>query len=108
MDSRHCDATAGALRAQSKPDMAEIIPTASYVRSAKALRERVSEQAVLSSIGRDSALGTDETQRLWELLETPQTIDSLCRSLGEHDQEPIRSALAALYQQDLIQVSPDT
>ncbi|MFO7305469.1 MAG: hypothetical protein C0P74_008125 [Gammaproteobacteria bacterium] len=88
--------------------MTEIIPTTSYVRTPEALRDRTSEQAVLSAIRHDGSLSAAETQRLWELLETPQTVDSLCRVLGEHKYDQIRSALAALYQKDLIQVSPDT
>lgn len=85
--------------------MADILPTASYVRNPKALGDAARRDAVLSSI---DELETNETARIWELLETPQTVDSLCRSLGTTADEPIRSALAALYEKDLIQVSPDT
>jgi hypothetical protein len=85
--------------------MAEILPSASYVRNPKALQDRAHQQAILSSI---DELDGDETTRMWKLLETPQTVDSLCRSLGKTTEEPIRSALAALYDEDLIEVSPDS
>lgn len=85
--------------------MAEILPGGSYVRNPKAPQDRAHGHAVLSSI---EALENDEALRVWELLETPQTVDSLCRSLGKTDEEPIRSALSALYDKDMIQVSPDT
>ena len=85
--------------------MAEILPSASYVRNPNARQDRAHQQAILSAI---DELDGDETTRMWELLETPQTVDSLCRSLGKSADEPIRSALAALYDKDLIQVSPDS
>lgn len=85
--------------------MAEILPSASYVRNPKGQQDGARRQAILSSIDQ---LEGEETTRMWELLETPQTVDSLCRSLGKDIDEPIRSALAALYDEDLIQVSPDS
>lgn len=84
--------------------MAEILPSASYVRSPHGQRDRA-HPAILSSMGE---LSGEDATRLWELLETPQTVDSLCRSLGKQGEEPIRSALATLYDEDLIQVSPDS
>jgi hypothetical protein len=84
--------------------MAEILPSASYVRTPGGQRNRP-HQAVLSSI---DELSSEDTQRMWELLETPQTVDTLCRSLGNKSEESIRLALASLYGEDLIQVSPDT
>lgn len=85
--------------------MAEILPNASYVRHSKARQDQAHERSVLSAI---EALENEEATRIWELLETPQTVDSLCRSLGKTDEDAIRSALAALYDKDMIQVSPDT
>ncbi len=84
--------------------MAEILPSASYVRNPQGQSDRA-HPAILSSIGE---LSGEDTTRMWELLETPQTVDSLCRSLGQQSDESIRSALAALYNEDLIQVSPDS
>lgn len=85
--------------------MAEILPGGSYVRNPKAPQDPARRREVLSSI---ATLQSDETLRVWELLETPQTVDSLCRSLGKTGEEPIRSALSTLYDNDMIQVSPDT
>lgn len=84
--------------------MAEILPSASYVRNPQGQRDRA-HPAILSAMGE---LSGEDATRMWELLETPQTVDTLCRSLGKQGEEPIRSALAALYKEDLIQISPDS
>ncbi len=88
--------------------MAEILPSASYVRSSKGLRDPAKEPAVLASLSRGASLEDDDASQIWELLKTPQTVDSLCRSLGSDSDEGIRSALAALFDEDLIEVSPDS
>ena len=85
--------------------MAEILPNASYVRHSKGRQDQGHERSVRSLI---AELEEEEATRIWELLETPQTVDSLCRSLGKTEDRMIRSALAALYDKDMIQVSPDT
>lgn len=88
--------------------MAEILPSASYVRTAKALRDPAREQSVLAALSAQGELEDDDATQIWELLKTPQTVDSLCRTLGSESDEPIRHALAALVDEDLIEVSPDT
>jgi hypothetical protein len=88
--------------------MAEILSSASYVRNPNALADPVQQRAVLNSISERIELDIEDAEQIWELLETPQTLDTLCRSLGTKTDRPIRSALSALYEDDLIQVSPDT
>lgn len=88
--------------------MAEILPNASYVRHSKGRQDQGHERSVRSLIAELDELEEEEATRIWELLETPQTVDSLCRSLGKTEDRMIRSALAALYDKDMIQVSPDT
>jgi len=90
--------------------MAEILPTASYVRNPKAFGARAGVSSIISSIDEGAKLPGRATEEVWELLETPQTIDSLCRSLEQQNvsSDRMRSLLAELYDRDLIQVSPDT
>jgi hypothetical protein len=73
-------------------------------------------QVVLTSICEHSELGMiGASRRIWELLETPQTVVSLCRVLSrEHHQDPqayapaVESLLTEFFECDLIQMSPDT
>jgi hypothetical protein len=53
--------------------------------------------------------------RIWELLETPQTLERICRVLrNEFDLPPaactegVKIVMMHLYREDLIQVSPDS
>ena len=53
--------------------------------------------------------------RIWELLETPQTVETLCRVLHrelhvetETCNHDIQIVLSGLLREDLIQLSPDT
>ena len=91
--------------------MAEILPSASYVRNPKVAKSRAEQSAILASIGEHAELGAEEATHVWELLETPQTIATICRSIGaksDAGSTQVSSLLAELYDQDLIQVSPDT
>ena len=89
--------------------MTEILPSASYIQNRAMLRAHADKQAVLSQITEQEA-----SQRLWELLETPQTVETLTRVIcNEFDTKPndcvrdITASLSRLYREDLIQVSPD-
>jgi hypothetical protein len=91
--------------------MAEILASASYVRNPKAAQDRAEQDAILASIGERAELEMDAAVQVWELLETPQTIATICRSIGAQSDAgsaQVGSLLAELYDQDLIQVSPDT
>lgn len=89
--------------------MAEILPTASYVRR----RSTPEDAQVLESLDSDQG-AKDIPQRVWKLLETPQTVESLCRSLAsqygetERCDREVRVVLEKLYREDLIQISPDS
>jgi hypothetical protein len=91
--------------------MTEILPSAAYVRNVDALNENA-----LRDLHTHSGFESSETsRRIWELLETPQTIETLCRVITDSssaDQEgcgrAVKLFLADLYDQDLIQVSPDS
>ena len=57
----------------------------------------------------------DANLRIWELLETPQTVETICRVLRHEFDLPVASCtegvkvvLTKLYREDLIQLSPDT
>jgi hypothetical protein len=83
--------------------MHEILPSASYVRC----EDKDAADAI--------AAAPHATQRIWELLETPQTVATICRVLVKEGElqpercEPeVKSFLTKLYREDLIQLSPDT
>lgn len=94
--------------------MIEIRGSASYLRSPDGLIEE--KRSTLAAICERSRLGAPGTaQRIWELLETPQTISTICRVLTRERAldsdlcDPgVKSLLAQLYREDLIQLSPDT
>lgn len=96
--------------------MTEISTSASYVRNARILSKQRDKQAVLSSLQEHSALESPEASaRVWELLETPQTVVTLCRVLeNEFDaSEPecrtgVEALLGELIREDLVQLSPDS
>jgi hypothetical protein len=93
--------------------MHEILPSASYVRcdDLGAGGPAAIPPEIAEPLEREAP---HATQRIWELLETPQTVATICRVLvneGELNQgcEPqVKSFLAKLYREDLIQLSPDT
>lgn len=89
--------------------MTGILPSASYVQNRATLRAHADKKAVLSEITEG-----ESSQRIWELLETPQTVETLTRVIAnEFDTKPtdcvgeITASLSRLYREDLIQVSPD-
>ena len=81
-----------------------------------AFDDRPDDGAVLLSLAEASDVTPpDANVRIWELLETPQTVETLCRVLrSEFDLSPasvtegVRIVLTRLYREDLIQQSPDT
>ena len=96
--------------------MVEIQGSAAYVRNQEAGEQRADERALLESVQEASDLTPpDANLRIWELLETPQTVETICRVLrSEFDLPPasvtegVRIVLTQLYREDLIQLSPDT
>ena len=83
--------------------MNEILSSAAYVRCEGKSPRRVIPEA------------SPATQRIWELLETPQTVTTICRVLATEGElqpdrcEPqVRSFMSKLYREDLIQLSPDS
>jgi hypothetical protein len=96
--------------------MIHIEGSASYVRNPDALPADVDEKALLETLQHISEASLPEASlRIWELLETPQTVETICRVLrSEFDLPPaasvegVRIVLAELYREDLIQLSPDT
>jgi hypothetical protein len=83
--------------------MHEILSSASYVRCEDKDAPGANPEA------------QHATQRIWELLETPQTVATLCRVLvkegelhAERCEPEVKSLLTKLYREDLIQLSPDT
>lgn len=94
--------------------MTSILRTASYMRSSSASSQRTSE-AALRSILSDPDLDRDGGERIWELLETPQTIETLCRALHVEARtdtpargRAVESLLVKLYEHDLIEVTADS
>lgn len=88
--------------------MREIQPTASYVQNRELLGAMAAKQAALRTLCSENPA----TGYIWDLLATPQTVETLCRRLAQ-DQEriavsDIRDSLTKLMQEDLIQISPDT
>jgi len=94
--------------------MTDILPSASYVQNRELIRAHADKQAALRQVQEDDDGLPGAQQRIWELLETPQTIESLARVIAnEFDTEPeecqseIKASLSRLYREDLIQISPD-
>jgi hypothetical protein len=94
--------------------MASILRTASYVRSDRESGARNSGVA-LRSILNDPELDRAGGERIWALLETPQTIETLCRVLSvealagtQLRGRAVESFLEKLYEQDLIEVTADS
>jgi Coenzyme PQQ synthesis protein D (PqqD) len=96
--------------------MIEIQGSASYVRNPDALPPGGDEHALLETLQQVCEANPPEASlRIWELLETPQTVETICRVLrNEFDLPPaasvegVKIVLAELYRDDLIQLSPDT
>ena len=96
--------------------MIEIQGSASYVRNPEVFSAGDDEKAFLETLQHVSEANPPEASlRIWELLETPQTVETICRVLRtEFDLPPaasvegVKIVLAELYRDDLIQLSPDT
>jgi Coenzyme PQQ synthesis protein D (PqqD) len=96
--------------------MVEIHPSASYVRHSQRLASGSEPEGLLQRLVREEAVNPpDAPQRIWELLETPQTVETICRVLrNEFDLPPgacteeVKIVLSQLYREDLIELSPDT
>jgi hypothetical protein len=84
--------------------MGSILRTASYVRAGHAPPHLVDDDF---AILREPVLEIDGGQRIWELLETPQTIETLCRALPACGRA-VESILIRLYERDLIEVTADS
>ncbi|HEY8538924.1 MAG TPA: hypothetical protein VIL28_08655 [Steroidobacteraceae bacterium] len=88
--------------------MKEIQPTASYVQNHELLSAMSAKQAALRALCSQHPA----TGYIWDLLATPQTVETLCRRLAnEQERVPvseIRDSLTKLMREDLIQISPDT
>jgi hypothetical protein len=90
--------------------MNEILTSAAYIQNRAILQAESSKRSALQSICEaDSA-----AREVWELLDTPQTVESLGRILeGTHEpgdelREEITASLTKLVKEDLIQLSPDS
>ena len=91
--------------------MTEILQSASYVRNSKASIEQGQQSEILRSIGERIEMRSEQTTQVWKLLETAQTVETICRSIdanADKSRERVIALLAELYDRDLIQVSPDT
>lgn len=87
--------------------MPEISTTASYVRD----REAPPAPHQFES----SALDEGSHERVWTLLETPQTVETISRVLAvesglkcENFRQPVTTLLAQLLAEELIVISPDS
>jgi hypothetical protein len=92
--------------------MNEIEGSASYVRSSDPPEAPLDAEALQHA---SDVTPPDANLRIWELLETPQTVETICRVLRhEFDLPPaactegVRVVLTKLYREDLIEQSPDT
>lgn len=84
--------------------MKEISPSASYVQNRALLKAETAKQATLRSICEHDPA----TQDIWELLETPQTVETLTRRLDGEDASDIQATLTKLIREELIEISPDS
>ena len=88
--------------------MIGIMEGASFVRADSPQRHAQARASLLESLST-----SDVADQVWGLLATPQTLDSLCRSLAaaestEKLQGDVRIVLQSFYELDLIEMSPDT
>jgi hypothetical protein len=96
--------------------MTQLLHTASYVWNDATPAELLGEDAVLRALPEVADERSASTaRRIWELLETPQTVETICRVLrSEYDVETdacrhdVRVVLHGLLREELIQLSPDT
>jgi Coenzyme PQQ synthesis protein D (PqqD) len=96
--------------------MTTILHSASYVWNDAAPFDVQAHEAMRRALPDASDERTaSAARRIWELLETPQTVETLCRVLRrELNVDPdvctrdVRIVLDGLLREDLIQLSPDT
>ena len=84
--------------------MHEISKSASYVQNSALLRAEAGKQQTLQAICERAP----STRQVWELLQTPQTVETLSRRLEDEDVEDITASLTQLIREELIQISPDS
>lgn len=83
--------------------MKEISDSASYIQNRDLLEVEAAKQAALISLCEQDPA----TRHVWELLETPQTVQTLSRRLDD-DLAGITASLTKLIREELIQISPDS
>jgi len=89
--------------------MTSISDSAAYSRK----RPHLTELSDDSSLA-DSHSALERKRRVWHLLETPQTIDSVCRTLANerlidpHCHATVRELFAQMLEENLIELSPDS
>jgi len=84
--------------------MKHISTSASYVQNRELLESETAKQAALISICAEDPA----TRHVWDLLETPQTVQTLSRRLEDEDVADIEASLTKLIREELIQISPDS
>jgi hypothetical protein len=83
--------------------MKDISRSASYIQNVELLSAEAAKQAALRSICDEDPAA----RHMWDLLETPQTVDTLARQLDD-DVSDIETSLTKLIREELIQISPDS
>ena len=88
--------------------MIGILEGASFIRAHSPQRHAQARASLVEGLGT-----SDVADQVWGLLATPQTLDSLCRSLAadestERLHDDVRIVLQSFYELDLIEMSPDT
>ena len=84
--------------------MKDISPSASYVQNRALLKAEAAKQATLRSLCESDPA----TQDIWELLATPQTVETISRRLEDEDVSDIQATLTQLIREELIAISPDS
>lgn len=84
--------------------MQHITKGASYVQNRAMLRAQAGKQEALHSI----CEGDSAARQVWDLLQTPQTVDTLARRLEDENVDDITASLTKLMREELIQISPDS
>jgi hypothetical protein len=84
--------------------MQEISKSTSYVQNRALLRAETEKQETLQSICERAP----STRQVWDLLQTPQTVETLSRRLEDEDVGDITASLTQLIREELIQISPDS
>jgi hypothetical protein len=90
--------------------MKDISASAAYIRNLDTINAERAKQATLRAI----FVNDTATSQVWELLKTPQTVESLSRRLSDNHEtdddlrDEITVSLTKLMREDLIQLSPDS